>query len=114
MESSGIFDSLGESFPVEMTDILDEFSGTIPVSLWLDDRSGMLVRYDMDMTEVFASVWDKLIAEILNEAGGELGDIGDLAELGITFELNKLTMSATLSEFDAIGEIVLPENAKAA
>ena len=111
LANSGVFDTIAESLPVEVSEILDKFSGSIPVSIWLDDKSGRIVRYDMDMTEAFASVWDTLLAEVLSEAGGELGD---LAELGVSIELKQLTMSAVLSDFDAVGEIVLPEAAKAA
>lgn len=111
VEASGVLDSMGEALPVDLSGVFDSFGGTIPVSLWVDDGSGMLVRYDMDMTEAFASVWDSVVDQLMNDA---VEGLGGIAELGVKAELKKLTVSAKLSDFDAIGEIVLPEAAKAA
>ena len=109
LEASGVFNSMSEALPLDMSELLDQFSGTIPVSLWLDDRSGMLVRYDMDMTEAFASVWDAVMAEVMDT---DIMSADDLADLGMSMTLEKLSLSAVLSDFDAVGEIVLPESAK--
>lgn len=112
VEDSGVLDSFGDALPLDLSAVFDKMSGSIPVSIWVDDKSGMLVRYDMDMTEVFASVWDTMLAELMESE--ELGDLGDLSQLGLEMELRKMFVSITLSDFDAVGEIVLPEAAKAA
>ena len=111
LEASGVFNSLGEAFPVDMMEIVNQISGSIPVSLWADDKSDMIVRYDMDMTEAFSSVWDVVLEQLMND---EAIDAEDIAELGMTMDLKLLSLSAVFSDFDAVGEIVLPEAAKAA
>lgn len=109
---SGVLDSLGDRVPFDFSKVFEELRGSIPVSLWLDDRSGLLVCYEMDLTDVLASLWDSLIAQLLEQE--DLGDVGDLSELGLDLALKQMKLRATLSDFNAVGEIVLPETAQAA
>ena len=112
VEASGVLDSMGGVLPFDLTKVFDELSGRIPVSFWLDDKSGMLVRYDMDLTELFSSVWDSMLAELLESEG--LDGTQNLTGLGLEMTLSEMNMSVKLSDFDAVGEIILPEAAKAA
>ena len=112
VQSSGVLDSFSGTLPFDLSVVFENLNGSIPVSIWVDDKSGMVVRCDMDMTEVFASVWDTMLAQLM--ASEELGDIGDLTQLGMEMELREMLMSITLSEFNAVGEITLPEAARAA
>ncbi len=110
VEVSGVLDALCQSAALEgldLTEIVENLSGRIPVSLWLDDRSGYIVRYEMDLTEVMDSVWDSVQSQILRYEG--MDALEQLQRLGLKLNLDHVRMSAELSGFDAIGEIVLPE-----
>ena len=115
VEASGVLDALRQSAALEgldLTEIIDSLSGSIPVSLWMDDRSGYIVRYEMDLTEVMSSVWDSLRSQLLRFEG--MDALEQLEKLGLELTLSHVHMSAVLSDFDAVEEIVLPEAANAA
>ena len=106
IDMSGAKDILSENLGTELDE--DSFTalGSIPCSLWIDNKSGMIVRYDMDMTAVMQSLLDDMIKEVLASQGLE----GVAPEL----TLSKGTVSAVLSQFDQVGEITIPDEAKAA
>ena len=107
VKASGALDALSESLEMDLDE--DDFAnlGSLPTSLWIDDKSGMIVRYDMDMTEIMQSVMTRAMEDALDQAG--LGSV-DLS--GVELNLEKVTVSVVLSQFDQIGEIVIPEEAK--
>ena len=105
LELSGAKEMLGEGLGAKLS--ADAFTGleSIPCSVWIDNKSGMVVRYDMDMSAVMQSMMKELMEGILAEQG--------LAGLGMEMELREVTVSAVLSQFDAVGEIIIPDNARA-
>ena len=108
MEMTGALDMLDESLGAGLDIDGMEDLGGIPTSLWIDKKSGMIVRYDMDMTEIMGALTEGMMDAIMKEAG--LGDFG----LSFSLEISDVTVSATLSNFDQVGEIVIPDAAKAA
>lgn len=71
--------------------------GEMPMSIWLDKKSGLPVRYDMDMTGVMQSMMDQMS----ESAGTEI-------------VMDSVFISAVMSNYNAVAEIVIPENAKSA
>lgn len=106
IDMSGAKDILSENLGTELDE--DSFTalGSIPCSLWIDNKSGMIVRYDMDMTAVMQSLLDDMIKEVLASQG--------LEGVALELTLSKVTVSAVLSRFDQVGEITIPDEAKAA
>lgn len=106
IDMSGAKDILSENLGTELDE--DSFTalGSIPCSLWIDNKSGMIVRYDMDMTAVMQSLLDDMIKEVLASQG--------LEGVALELTLSKVTVSAVLSQFDQVGEITIPDEAKAA
>lgn len=71
--------------------------GELPLSIWLDKKSGLPVRYDMDMTAVMQSMVSSMPMEE-----------------GMTMEISSVTFSVTMSNFNGVSEIVIPDEAKSA
>lgn len=86
---------------------LAEFNG-IPTSIWIDNKSGMIVRYDMDMAEIVHSLSTSLMDGMKEEYGLEDED------MNMDLSINSLKASAVLSQFDQISEIIIPDEARAA
>ena len=106
LELSGAKEMLGEGLGAKLS--ADAFTGleSIPCSVWIDNKSGMVVRYDMDMGAVMQSLMKDMMDEVLASQG--------LEGLGVEMEFREVTVSVILSQFDAVGEIVIPDSAKAA
>lgn len=106
LELSGAKEMLGEGLGAKLP--ADAFTGleSIPCSVWIDNKSGMVVRYDMDMGAVMQSLMKDMMDQVLASQG--------LEGLGVEMEFREVTVSVILSQFDAVGEIVIPDSAKAA
>lgn len=74
--------------------------GEIPVTIWIDKESALPVKYDMDMTAVMQSLMSKMMEAM-----------GDAAQ-GMKLEVSKMTMEMTLSDFNKVNEIKIPDAAK--
>ena len=100
------FGAMSEGLDLDMEELDDADLGSIPCSLWIDNKSRMLVRYDMDMTQVMGAVVGSLKEAMLEKEGLEGADM-DLS-------IGKVTTSVVLSRFDQVDEIQIPEGVKAA
>ena len=106
LEMSGALSALTEALGTELsTEELANLDG-IPTSIWIDNKSGMLVRYDMDMAEVVRSLSAGLIDGLMEEYG--------LGNMDVDLSISSLKTSVLLSDFDRIDEIVIPDEARAA
>ena len=106
LELSGAKEMLGEGLGAKLS--ADAFTGleSIPCSVWIDNKSGMVVRYDMDMAGVMQTLMKDMMDQVFAAQG--------LAGLDMEMDFREVTVSVVLSQFDAVGEIVIPDNAKAA
>lgn len=100
MEISGADELLSQSLGTEIDG--DDISrmGSIATSVWIDNKSGMIVRYDMDMTQIMQNLMAELMDELFNVPGTE--------GLEIEMEISGVTVSVVLSQFDQVGEIEIP------
>ena len=106
LELSGAKEMLGEGLGGKLS--ADAFTGleSIPCSVWIDNKSGMVVRYDMDMGAVMQTLMKDMMDEVLAAQG--------LEGFEMEMEFREVTVSVVLSQFDAVGEIVIPDSVKAA
>lgn len=106
LELSGAKEMLGEGLGGKLS--ADAFTGleSIPCSVWIDNKSGMVVRYDMDMGAVMQTLMKDMMDEVLASQG--------LEGFEMEMEFREVTVSVVLSQFDAVGEIVIPDSVKAA
>ena len=93
LELANVKQSLEESLDVELDDDVFADLGSVPVSIWIDEKSGMIVRVEMDMSDVMQGLVPVLVDKSLEKA-----DIG----IGVNTKVYDVTVSVTLSEFDAV------------
>lgn len=93
LELADVKQSLEESLDVELDDDVFEDLGDVPVSIWIDVKSGMIVRVEMDMSDVMQG-----LVPVLVDKAMEKTDVG----IGVNTKIYDATVSITLSEFDAV------------
>ena len=108
LTQSGVAAMLSEQFgtPIDMS----VFAGTsISASIWIDQKTGMIVRYDLDLTEAMNDVLKMALDAVLESAG-----VDGLEGLTSSVELKDCLFSTVLSQFDAVERFEIPAAAKAA
>lgn len=93
LELANAKQALEESLDVELDDDVFEDLGDVPVSIWIDVKSGMIVRIEMDMSDVMQG-----LVPVLLDKATEKTDVG----IGVDTKVYEVTVSITLSEFDAV------------
>lgn len=93
LELADVKQSLEESLDVELDDDVFEDLGDVPVSIWIDVKSDMIVCVELDMSDVMQGLVPILVDKSLEKA-----DIG----IGVNTKVYDVTLSVTLSEFDAV------------
>ena len=74
----------------------------LALSLWIDDAAGIPVRLRLDLTEAAAAVLDTDLFRALLSPDAEDASAREIA-------VDTLSLDLTLSDFDSVGEITLPE-----
>lgn len=108
MDASGADDAMESSLGLELDGDDVAALKDVPVSIWIDNKSSMVVRMDMDVTELMQSLLSEAIDEVIDDV---LADSG-LAGLPLDIKLGAATASVNLSEFDEVGRIELPAGVK--
>ena len=85
---------ISEEMMAAMYEELDD----LPISLWIDGE-GYVRKYEMDMTEMM----QKIMAESMKAMGA--------SEEDLPVKIEKTVISMVCSEFNAIEEIEIPEEA---
>lgn len=93
LELANVKQSLEESLDVELDDDVFADLGSVPVSIWIDVKSDMIVCVELDMSDVMQGFVPVLVDKSLEKA-----DIG----IGVNTKVYDVTLSVTLSEFDAV------------
>ena len=93
LELANVRQSLEESLDVELDDDVFADLGSVPVSIWIDVKSDMIVCVELDMSDVMQGLVPVLVDKSLEKA-----DIG----IGVNTKVYDVTLSVTLSEFDAV------------
>ena len=93
LELANAKQALEERLDVELDDDVFEDLGDVPVSIWIDVKSGMIVRIEMDMSDVMQG-----LVPVLVDKAMEKTDVG----IGVNTKVYEVTVSITLSEFDAV------------
>ncbi len=100
MQSAGLTENLQGVPGVEGIDIaaLYKDMGDMPVSIWIDE-AGYPVRYEMDMTSMMGKLYEKIFAQLGDQAGG----------MSMTCDLAKITMDC--SNYDKVADFEVPAEA---
>lgn len=73
-------------------------AGDLNISLWIDNKSVLPVKYEMDMTQLMQNIMTKLLE----------GTEG----IDMTYEISNMFMSMTVTGYDNVDSIDIPEEAR--
>lgn len=93
LELANARQTLEESLDVELDDDVFADPGSVPVSIWINEKSGMIVRVEMDMSNVMQGIIPILVDKTMEKA-----NVG----IDVNTKVYDVTVSVTLSEFDAV------------
>lgn len=108
MESVGADEALEAGLGVDFDGDDAAALKDVPVSIWIDNKSGMVVRMDMDMTELMQS----LLSDIIDETISGAMDGSGLGNLPLDMQLSTAAATVEFSQFDEVGKIELPAGVK--
>lgn len=100
VENSGMEEQVGS----EVTADMFKDAGDITVSFWVDTEKELIVKYEMDMSDVMQHIMEQAVA---SAAEGEEGDMTSL--LSIT----SVVISMEITGIDNVDSITVPDDAKA-
>ena len=101
---TGILQNLRDQAGIEVPEELFQNLGGIPVTIAIDNRSGRIVRYTMELTELMQSLMTNAMEELFASQG--------FGSLDLQIETKSAVSTVELSQFDSVGEIVIPEAAR--
>jgi len=76
-------------------------SGDIPMSIWVDNESSMIVRLDADLSGIAGAFGEYLAGLVKLSIAGN--------DISVNVKAEKLALSILFSQFNAIEEVKLPE-----
>ena len=91
MQLSGVLESLYESMGMDAgaSDLDLSSCGSIPTTIAIDNKSGMIVRYTMDLCEVLQNLMPLLMDQAMSAMAAETGLEGlDLGALGLEIKID--------------------------
>lgn len=101
--ATGALNSVGSAGLDESDlDALFKDLGELPINLWIDETDLYPVKYEMDMTDMMNSLMSNLTESM-----------GDEAE-GASITVSNVKLEMTCSDFNAVSEFSIPDEAKAA
>ena len=102
-DSTGAFGEMSEAVDMDLPEDALKDMADMDMAVMIDEETGLPVRYTIDMTAAMNS----LMAVILQESLGA----EDLEGMAFTMDVSTAVLNVTLSRFDSIDPIVIPEAA---
>ena len=104
IQAAGLPELMEDMLDVEIDEDVFSQTGSIPVKIFLDEKSGMIVRIGMDLTQMAGGMLEQALASAALSAG--------LEDLPLDKGLKVKTMNVTmdLSQFNKVEEITLPQS----
>lgn len=103
---------MGESAEIDLSGLDFSDLSDIPATIAIDDKSGMVSRYTMDMTDIMQDFMDQIMNVVLAQVAKESGMEGvDLSALGFTLEIETVQASVELYDYNQVKSVEIPEAA---
>lgn len=85
--------------------------GEMPAVFALDAQSGILLRYELDMSQCLSNMTDQLMESALRNSLEEEGFSGDLDmnSLNVRTEVRKAVLQVIVYDLNEVGEITMPD-----
>ncbi|MBQ9249357.1 MAG: hypothetical protein IJ179_03205 [Oscillospiraceae bacterium] len=105
-------EELQESTEIDLSGLDFSDLSDIPTTIAIDNKSGMISRYTMDMTDIMQDFMESIMNVVLAQVAKESGMEGvDLAALGLTVEIDKVEATVDLFDYDAVKTVEIPQDA---
>ena len=105
-------EELQESTEIDLSGLDFSDLSDIPTTIAIDNKSGMISRYTMDMTDSMQDFKESIMNVVLAQVAKESGMEGvDLAALGLTVEIDKVEATVDLFDYDAVKTVEIPQDA---
>ncbi len=110
--SSGALSMLENTMDMDLSELNMNDLGSLPVSISIDQKTGYLMQYDLDITEIEQNLMDQLMESLLRGEleGEDLPEDLDLSEY-FSVKVNRAVTSTILYDYNRVGEITMPEAA---
>jgi outer membrane lipoprotein-sorting protein len=95
LDASGVLDQLDTLELGDLSGLLDVLDD-LPISIWLSQEDSTPMQYELEMTGLMQSMMDQLFADE-----------------DVTIEVNRVTVSLTMEEFNNLETLQIPEEALA-
>lgn len=82
-----------------MADLFSSLDG-IPVSVWIDQKTALPVRYEMDLSHMVNQLMSKMIEAL-----------GNLDSETVDFQVSKASVTVECSDYNAVDPITVPQEA---
>lgn len=102
-------ESLNAGMGTELTE--EDFAqiGDVPAVIGIDNRSGLISGFALDLTELMQGVVSIAMKTSLAQSlGGEAIAGFGIGVLGVTMEVNDCELEAVLYDYNEVGDIVIP------
>ena len=100
--SSGVADSAASmGVTEEQLQAMYADMGDLPITMWID-AEGYVLKYEMDLTEMMQKIMD-----------AAMGAVGE-GETEFSISIKKTSVTMVCKDFNAVGEITIPAEAKSA
>ncbi len=104
-----------EALELEEGEITLEDCDSVPVTVAIDNKSGLVTRCTLDLTELMQGLMPKLMDAAMAETAKQLGlENVDLSLLGFALDIGRVSVTAELYDFDAAAPVEIPSEALAA
>lgn len=104
-----------EALELEEGELTLEDCGNVPVTVAIDNKSGLVTRCTLDLTELMQGLMPKLMDAAMAETAEQLGLEGmDLSRLGFALDIGRVFVTAELYDFDAAAPVEIPSEALSA
>lgn len=115
LEASGALGNLLTALSLPTGSIDLENCGSIPITFAIDQKSGMITKFTVDLTEQAAAMLPALLDSSVSAYAAKLGfDGADLGTLGFSMEPSRVFAAVELYNFDAAAAVEIPDDALAA
>ena len=98
---SKMLDTLGDNvssmLSTTMADLFSQLDG-IPMSVWIDQKTALPVRYEMDLS----SMVNELMSTMINA-------LGSLSSEAVDFQVSKARVTVECSDYNAVAPITVPQ-----
>ena len=98
---SKMLDTLGDnvSSMLSTADLFSQLDG-IPMSVWIDQKTALPVRYEMDLSGMVNQLMSKMIDAL-----------GSLSSEAVDFQVSKARVTVECSDYNAVAPITVPQEA---